>query len=684
MSRKIVLAVVLILAVLLIVLSFSLNTVIGKNRGRIQEDLERALGRAVHFSELKVSFWDGPGIVATDVKVAEDPSFAATPFLQAKELRMRLRWLPLLIGRLRIERFVLEQPEIQIIKNEAGQLNIAVLAAREKKTPAADSAGEPAKQRKPAAAPRLVISDIRVRDGSLDYIDRTGRETIEVRVRRLDLSASGALNGPAEVKVAAQLFNASGHNVAVEGKVGPLASRPWSQAPLDVKIRCDSLPLEPLIRAVPALRPYLFDYLQAGGPITFDSRLQGTIERPRFLGLSLTGAFFGSGATNTTLKGDIDLSRGEQRENSALKLKLTIDPLPLDQVKSFSFLQPLRASLLLEGSMGISADIEGSLDALKVRAAVKAADSEIVYGSWFKKPKGLPTDLALDIERQKDRILVRDSTLALNNAKVKFSGALEDLPERRLLLTVSGDDFGFTNLEKLTIPLSGYNLGGSLSARLALAKNLDASGDLDVRGTVTFDKLQVKERRSSRGIEHASGQIVFRGREARIDRLLLRSGASDVAIAAVADLSQPALRYSLRAVKLKPNDFLSSPFSKGDEMKSVGSTGDLVWKDGKPSLRASVASAEGILTELPYRNLRGEIFWSPAALGLKNVSFQTLNGNVRAAASWDTAAENSLRMAIEPNIESIELKTFLKRKDAFRSRGNSAPRRKASPPCRRA
>src|SRR5262249_43780291 len=157
-------------------------------------------------------------------------------------------------------------------------------------------------------------------------------------------------------------------------------------------------------------RPYLFDYLQSGGPVTFDARLQGTVERPRFLGLNLTGAFFGADTTNTTLKGDADFSRGEPRENGALKLRLSIDPLPLDQAKSLSFLQPVRSSLLLDGSIVFSADIEGSPAAMKVRAAVKAGDGEIIYGSWFKKPKGMAADLTLDAERQSDRVLFRDST----------------------------------------------------------------------------------------------------------------------------------------------------------------------------------------------------------------------------------------------------------------------------------
>jgi uncharacterized protein involved in outer membrane biogenesis len=120
MRRKILALVFLLAAVLLIVLSFSLNSVIGKNRARIQEDLQRALGRGVTFGDLKVTLWGGPGVAASDLKIAEDPNFAATPFLQAKQLRMQLRWLPLLTGRLRIENSSSTSPRYKSLKTKPG------------------------------------------------------------------------------------------------------------------------------------------------------------------------------------------------------------------------------------------------------------------------------------------------------------------------------------------------------------------------------------------------------------------------------------------------------------------------------------------------------------------------------------------------------------------------------------
>jgi AsmA protein len=134
MSRKVVPIVFLALATLLIIFGVSLNAIIAKSREHIHEELQKSFGRDVAFGELRLSFWRGPGLSARNLSIAEDPRFAATPFIQTKELTMQLRWLPLLAGRFEIDKFVLEEPEIQIITNETGELNIAALTGHEKKS----------------------------------------------------------------------------------------------------------------------------------------------------------------------------------------------------------------------------------------------------------------------------------------------------------------------------------------------------------------------------------------------------------------------------------------------------------------------------------------------------------------------------------------------------------------------
>jgi autotransporter translocation and assembly factor TamB len=267
------------------------------------------------------------------------------------------------------------------------------------------------------------------------------------------------------------------------------------------------------------------------------------------------------------------------------------------------------------------------------------------------------------MERRKEKLIFRDSAITVNNAKLKFTGAVEELSRPRLLLDISAEAFPLATVEKLLLPLSGYDLGGTASGSVAVVKSLDGESPLAIRGTVALDKLQAKERRGGRGIERGAGQIVFRGRDARIERLTLRSGASDIALeGAIADISNPTLRYSLRSVKFKPADLRSPIASKDDEMRSLASAGELGLRNGKPWLRANIASSDGKLADLPYRNLRGEIAWTPETFAFKNLTLQTLGGSVRGGGSWEETQRSSLRLAVEPNIDGIDLKSLLKQK----------------------
>ena len=662
MSRKIVPIALLALACILLILGVSLNAIIEKNRGQIQEEIQKSLGRSVAFGELRLSFWGGIGLSAKEVQIAEDPRFAATPFVQTKELKMQLRWLPLLTGKFQINKFILDEPEIQIIKNETGTLNIATLSSREKKP----KGPHEVKEKKGPSAPRFLISAVGVKNGSVDYIDRSSKEPVEVRVRKVDLDVKGrAINGTAKVKLTASLFEGQGQNLSVEGRVGPLAGeRDWTQVPLDLQLRCDSLLLPQLTRAIPILREKIARYIDATGPFAFQAKLLGTIERPHITDLNLTGPFFGATANNTSVKGDLDFSRGGSWAEGEVKTQIVIDPLPLDRLKSIPFFrQALPSSLVSEGPVSIASELQGNFGGLKIHATIKGKESEIRYGNWLKKDRGVPVEIELQMERQKERLIFQESSIMMHNSKLKFSGSLDQLPERRLTLQLRTDGFNFAGWDKLLPPLSGYSTAGNLRWDLSIKKSLAAEGALEVRGSLNLDDVQARDKKSGRGVERATARITFRGKDARVEQLALRTGSSDITLeGTVADLVQPTLRYSLRSAKLNLADLTGAPAYKGDEMKSLASSGELQIKDGKTLIHGSVSSSEGTLQDVPYRNFRGEVAWSPASLSFKNLSFQAMNGNFRATGSWDTSAEESLRLTLDPNIESMDLKTLLAQK----------------------
>src|SRR3989338_762618 len=199
---------------LLVLLVVFFDTLIDRNRERIREEIEKHLGRSFQFDELQLSFWGGIGILAKHLRIAEDPRFAATPFIQTKELKMQLRWLPLLVGDIVIKKFVLDEPEIQIIRNEEGVLNLSALTAPGRKVSEGAKETTGAREAKRRASVSLLPSAIYITNGRVDYIDRSLKEPVEIRARNVNFDLKSlVLSGTTKVKFSANLFEGQGQNV---------------------------------------------------------------------------------------------------------------------------------------------------------------------------------------------------------------------------------------------------------------------------------------------------------------------------------------------------------------------------------------------------------------------------------------------------------------------------------------
>jgi len=618
------------------------------------------MGRALTFEQLRLDLWGGLGLSVSQLRVAEDPRFAAAPFIQTKELKMRLRLLPLLLGHVEVKKLILDEPEIQIIRNEAGNLNLLALAIA--KEPQRET-----KEKRTQGTPRFLVSSIRVANGKIHYVDRSSKEPVEMLVRNVDLDLQGlALTGKAEIKLTANLFEAQGQNVSVEGRIGPLrGGSEWVEQPVDLKVRADPLLLPQLARALPSLRKKADFYLGITGPVTLKARLLGTIQRPRITDLRLTGAVFDSTKNNASASGELDFSHGASWTDGEIKGKIRVDPVSFDQLgKLPAVKRAFPSSIVTTGLLGVTADLQGPLDDLKVHALIKASKSDIQYGEWFKKAKGIPAEIEVNARRQNERLLFEQATLTLHNMKLTFSGLLEISPDQRLNLKLHSERTDLSGWDRLLPFLSSYSPTGNLRVDLSVKKNFrSGDGSTDVLGNLDLADIQLKNKKSGRSIERMTASVSFRGREARIDNGTVRLGSSDLAFEAmVTELSQPVVRYTLRSPKVNLADLTGAAAYKTDEMKSLLSTGELDVRGGKTWLRGNISSSEGVLQELPYRNLRGEIAWSSGNLSFKNLWLQTFGGTLRGSGDWETGAENSRRMALEARIESLDLKSLLMQK----------------------
>lgn len=189
--------------------------------GQLLSAAGKKLGRHIDADAFAMSLRGGIGVALTGVRVADDPAFGDEPFVRASRLEMRMRLLPLLLGRVVVDRIVIDDPIVRVVRDAAGRLNVDTFA-RPSKPPAAVTTG-PKHTRRPA----FQLANLRLRHGTISYREQ-GRDR---GVDLLDLAVDARtprFGAPIPVSVRGRL---QGHDVRLddlhsEGVLDLAAERP--------------------------------------------------------------------------------------------------------------------------------------------------------------------------------------------------------------------------------------------------------------------------------------------------------------------------------------------------------------------------------------------------------------------------------------------------------------------------
>jgi hypothetical protein len=126
-------AVVILLVVGAIFLPPLIN--LGKYRRSITASMSEALGRPVYVGGMQLRLLPMPGIVMSDFTVDEDPAFGYEPALHATSVVASLRLTSLWRGRLEVSRISLDEANLNLVKNSAGQWSLGPVLLRASQIP---------------------------------------------------------------------------------------------------------------------------------------------------------------------------------------------------------------------------------------------------------------------------------------------------------------------------------------------------------------------------------------------------------------------------------------------------------------------------------------------------------------------------------------------------------------------
>jgi hypothetical protein len=641
-----------------------LNTLANKHREQVHQELQKLVGADASFDGLEVSLWDGLAFSAKEFRIADNPRFAATPLLHATELKLGVSWLQLMLGRVVIDSLAFQNPELQVITDEDGLLNLSALRSSKKELAVIPKLRNAAPDRRHPPV-SFLVRKIRLENGRVDFFDRSIKEPAELQIKNVDMEIDGLDRATkAGFRLAAALTEGLRHDVKIQGQFGPLRhDGRWSQQPVDMNIRFDSLYVPMLARAIPFLRNRIPRELDVTGPMSLRAKLSGSFEQPRLTDVTLKVPLLGSSDYNAVLTGAMELPENRPWNEAKVDGKLKLDPINLTNLGKLPILkQLLPVELATEGSMSIYSQFEGTWERLRIGALVKADKSELRYRDWLRKPAGSSARLQARISRQKRGLVLHESELSLENSTMTLSGIVQETPETRLRLKLQSHPNNLAAWGHLVSPLSFYGFGGRVNWDITLERNLAfTDGHWDIQGRVKLEDAELKHKESGRKIDQLNASILFFGRGARVENGTFRLGSSRLSVAAaVLDFAQPKATYKLGSPELNPIDLPAFPGGNDIRFKNLTSNGTLHMQDGALWVQGSLVSSEGRWRETAYRNLRADIVWSPAGINFKNFSLQALNGTLRSDGFWLAHGGRPKSFEVVSQIDSLDIPALMR------------------------
>ena len=256
--RKIGIALGIIILVIVVgALIFAATFDVNRYRGTIQSELEKRLGRQVNLGDMHLRLFP-PRFGVQDLAIADDPRFSPdAPFVKAKELDVAVKLLPLLHKQIEISSLDLQQPTVNLIKNQAGGWNFASIGhPPEIGNPQSQPTSEQAKSNQPPKRPaeppapnsiqpnpapeqQFSLGELTIKDGQISLLDQTQSKTPSL-YNHIDVTLKNfSLNTPFTIDAAAHMAGTGTEEIRLQGEGGPIAEQDLTKTPfhgtLDIK-----------------------------------------------------------------------------------------------------------------------------------------------------------------------------------------------------------------------------------------------------------------------------------------------------------------------------------------------------------------------------------------------------------------------------------------------------------------
>lgn len=215
----------LALVVLIVGLVLSLPFLIDLNKYQDQYKplIEDALNRKVRLQDIRLTIWPMIGARVAGLTVQDDPSFGSEPFTSLTSLDVGVKLMPLLSGKVEVEKITLRDPLITVVKNANGVLNVSTIGRTGVAAPKTPSrAPIPSAEGPLKILALLAVDQVSITGGKLTYRDLSAAKPTEYVLQDLDLLLKSVRLGETPSLHLGGLVQPLNLAVKLDGTFGPL------------------------------------------------------------------------------------------------------------------------------------------------------------------------------------------------------------------------------------------------------------------------------------------------------------------------------------------------------------------------------------------------------------------------------------------------------------------------------
>ncbi len=586
--------------------------------------IEEVTERKVSISNIFLSVFPTLAVEIDSLSISNKKGFSDKPFIALDKLVLDVRLAPLFRGSLEVTTVVLERPWILLEVNEKGATNYSEKRAEVKETGKTSGSGGEGEAKTGAQGYGLLLSNLQIIDGSIEYIDRKGNSATRL----------AGLNQMVRVEVAAASKEL---RVETDGTIEKLSYGSVT-TPLisDLRIKYTTALLYQLDKDLLTI--------QKGAASVQDIALDisGTIA-------SVTGVPV------------FDMVFGSDKVNIADIFSLT----PKEYMKKAEGLKGT-------GTAQVQITIKGPLTDLTnpdVYGNISATNATLQYAQLLKPITNvnIVSDFTRTTKKQEFRMQKFSATLGTN----PLSGTLSvvNFPAKGGSAS-GGDDPSLTMMVNASINLAevkqyypletGTDLTGMLKVNVNIAGEVANPQAMKASGTMEFQNVTMKSatsppagRAGKNPIQNLEGAITFNNQIVEAKKLSMTLGKSDLSLAfwlknylsMMSDdknAPKPIANLTLNSNHLYTTDIMGEPKQEAGEGKPASATTAAPTIKGAktakpqqsgvplPDVDMDVSATIGTLTmeKFELNNVRGTMKISNGIITMQNLSCNAFDGSI--------------------------------------------------------